>query len=1304
MIQRTNHRGQTALVLILLAAGALIFYAITLNWGRIAQEKATLTIAANQSAAVLASDAASYGEIAKVQYLNDTNENSSVDLKIILAIIMIILAIVALIVTWGGASPFVHFLLVFAIVMASASFVLQMAVIEPMITSLWNKLQKNQPVQQQFYEQGISTALMGAVTDPVSITDYFDSNANGLFGFNSSGLSNDTAGISRFALFYMERLKMLNGTTNVPQVQAFYNALQQLVNGLLTDPCPAGSDPNDPNYNPFCDPCCQPYYGVPDPFFNPNNPNPPSEHASAYETLRPSSCAAPVTPCDISSCSATVPPSPGTSCDPYSAVCVPSTPGECVTNNPYTCDDFSVCSNGLCKDGNSCGAYPYIYDSAYQNYATGTSFLQQFGRDVQKTLSNGGFSIGPPTPTPPAYTPNWTPEGIFPNGVFPFFWIMAHDSPEVDKITAAGDYSEQAHWCTSSKASLPPPISLANPYVTAFPDLCQLGLTSGNGECVSTLPPCAGPTCCVGNLSDNVADLSHFTKVIDRVGNIANPALDASFGVFNNPPQWIQGDNQYCSATWPYNGSSLTLPDGTCELTGTSSAPDASATTLSGTTLDRLDETEHILSDFVKFANVFLSKDVGTLTSTFSTWYPQVAEWIAPACGTTCSNSGSWSSYANSLLTCNDGADGRLLGIYNPCTGFDLFSQWGAVLTDWLEADYTQGSPWCLPPHGDPSLFTVVNGSPIPTDEDNYIAAHGGRGNWGDIDHVIACLDYNASVAPVAYQNCLNELAQNQSDESGSSSGLNGCYVPISDKTYMSACLPVHLGRSLDEVSPNHPFTPSSNGTPTPCNGQNCPRSLNPCPPHVLCIDTSQSVLSTNSTTVQGQGTTTVTITANNCTYLNPMGIHECNCHVIGVSSCTPVPLECSQLHPCLPPPVGACTHCDSCEICSDNTITTSFQSQDCDPTQAGSFANWVNDSLTLATDAQPKFTLRSSFLSGVDGGAKQMLTIIGPAELALKAFLNGPAANLMAARLSSNATGAALPNAVIYGWVEKPPMGGGGCKDSNGNKTGCAHAVKATVYSPGRCGSTGSLCNTPVSPVSSNISSTLPWIKTALKCPMWGLGVVCLRNYDLRDRDAYVYVKVQRWDQDHSSSITFPNQLPLWQFSFQNPKTPAVAISGSNVFADHGCFSGLQALPNSTSSGTGFGLTNQMFTALSNYSSIPGTNGQISVPDASALGSAFMLNDEGSGPNAGVVDGYARTFSGAYNQCLSFVNSLLKTGIESHACAAYVATDQLNAIDPKTKVSPQSGDNSANYTIFFEPCPSSTSQMNDLMGDTNSS
>ena len=225
--------------MILLTAAALIFFAITLNWGRIAQTKALVTIAADQAASLLASDAASYGEMQKQTYLQNTNQISSLN-GIIMAIIAVVVAIICLVITittaGAGSGIWVVLAIVLAaaaVVMAVVNLVLQICVVQPGITKLWNSMQKDQPIQQQFYEGGVSTALQSSITDQTLITDYFDMNTNGVFGLNwANGFPNDT--VPRFAFYYTDRLRMLNSadtTIDSSQAQFFLNQLGEFVNG-----------------------------------------------------------------------------------------------------------------------------------------------------------------------------------------------------------------------------------------------------------------------------------------------------------------------------------------------------------------------------------------------------------------------------------------------------------------------------------------------------------------------------------------------------------------------------------------------------------------------------------------------------------------------------------------------------------------------------------------------------------------------------------------------------------------------------------------------------------------------------------------------------------------------------------------------------------------------------------------------------------------------------------------------------------------------------------------------------------------
>ena len=576
--------------------------------------------------------------------------------------------------------------------------------------------------------------------------------------------------IGRFAFFYSDRLKMLN-QKDIPQVVFFYNQLGELMNGetcaqsaidhcldpgiainpacasaglnctvnnyceqsssdpacqmkipngfQLNDAC-ADSNPASPTYNPYCDPCCQPV-NVPNPLYC--TPNAASPQAGTGPCTGTTSTGATCT------CNPLQPPylslRPST-CN-QSAV-----PPHCLINNPY---------------GGAASQYSLLYDPTYQEYANNLSFLDQFGRDQQ---------MGP-------FTTSLTPQGLFPNGIYPFFWLMKDYSPEVDNIVSTNLQSSQSHWCTAAMAPYTAP--------TGYPDLAQLSLPYA----------CSGQDCCVSYLANSVINgiptLSTIGGtagvVIDAVGTTfaaeptANPALDPSFADAN-AGSWLEGDNQFCSSTLPYNASSSGIPDGACELTGNAATapsstvvpPDTNNIDIeNGITVDSLDDTTHTLSDFLNFANNFLSQNVGTLSSSFDAWYSQAAQWIAPVCDPSnpspaCNSSecydgttGLYSSCSASLVgvitaqlsgVCADGVTpcglavpGRLLGIYDPAgypnvagvpsntTPVDKLNDWNTAITNWLNNNtYTSSGtgaiPWCVPPR--------TTGS---ANEDNAITSNG---------------------------------------------------------------------------------------------------------------------------------------------------------------------------------------------------------------------------------------------------------------------------------------------------------------------------------------------------------------------------------------------------------------------------------------------------------------------------------------------------------------------------------------------------------------------------------------------------
>ena len=93
------------------------------------------------------------------------------------------------------------------------------------------------------------------------------------------------------------------------------------------------------------------------------------------------------------------------------------------------------------------------------------------------------------------------------------------------------------------------------------------------------------------------------------------------------------------------------------------------------------------------------------------------------------------------------------------------------------------------------------------------------------------------------------------------------------------------------------------------------------------------------------------------------------------------------------------------------------------------------------------------------------------------------------------------------------------------------------------------------------------------------------------------------------------------------------------------------------------------------------------SANDVAVLSQAFMLNDNGDGsvdPTLQVGGATGQTCSngggtGTYCTCLSKVNVLLNSGVESHACARYLAAHDMTH-DP-------SGDDDADYSLKFVDC-----------------
>jgi len=843
--------------------------------------------------------------------------------------------------------------------------------------------------------------------------------------------------------------------------------------------------------------------------------------------------------------------------------------------------------------------------------------------------------------------------------------------------------------------------------------------------------------------------------------NEVNPAADTNFGpgsfstcsasgpLPNQMPLQL-GDDQMCLNTYPYNGNSAADPYGTCEWTGGSgsgsksqvkngmstgtntmqfcsnSTPEVTA----ASTVDSLDETMHILSHFDIFAQKILAKDLGTINSTFDNWYSQAASWIAPACaGSTCTG-GMFSdptyqsctkgminpcnpycqsafNTTNTDVTCNMGSAGKMLSIYDPygypgvvnvtsnTTVVDELKVWNSIISSWLNTSYTPASSlskdlWCVPTESTASGLEVTNsGADIPTAEDNYIKTNAPTETWGDVAHVIACLNYNAGTTPTGgnpnasiYQTCLKALT---------ASGTCPGSVP-----YQCAAASPPLLLSANDCDPY--YVDPSTGTPGYAAWLNAQINFGAANSYYACLQalTTPKTCPTTSTFLPeackpwflgrdllNEAVPNFYATANECADAKDKACPDTSC---------------SGAHP-------SCTY---------KNINIS-----CDPTYSDasgpSFAKWVKDSMTLFTNEQPKFALRSAYLTDIYNRAQTMQNIFAQGDNALHNFFKpcdgcadgsacpttganagicddgskcgppscdsgagvcngagtcsdgtgskcnycqygGPAAQLIYAKSLASPV-RALPNSVIYGWVDQTlPNGQTMAGTPSGQPGGYAHIVKVTAYSPGRDagGPPG------VQPV-------LPWIHS------W--NTFLYQYYTLDNRDGNVYVSIQRWDQDHANANSFPNGRALWQFLFHKPSATATQITGNSLLqaCSSGTYDGIVA-PNTV----GFGLQDLTVQGLSSQNAFANPN------DKEALSSAFMLNDNGDG----TVDPEANPHhngqpcgvnnSSPYCTCLEMAVTLLQSGMESHSCARYTAA--LNGDDP-------SNTNDSDYSLKFMDC-----------------
>ncbi len=254
--------GQAGLVILLVVAFALIFYAVTLNLGRISENKVSTEIGANTGAASLASAMASYGHSLLMQQLGGERKKCQ-STGFFKALISFIVIVILVVVTYGvgaiGATAAIT-----TVAVAGVGVVLQMS-IGSQITSAWNNLEANLlDTVDQFMANAMRGAIQVAANDNKQVPDLYDSDMDGIFGLHPV-TSEPLDTMNRYAKYYPLLLDQI-AVNYLPAAEQFLVDLQDFIYKI--------PGPNGDCFGTTCGPAsecdldsatCQPAWALIDP-------------------------------------------------------------------------------------------------------------------------------------------------------------------------------------------------------------------------------------------------------------------------------------------------------------------------------------------------------------------------------------------------------------------------------------------------------------------------------------------------------------------------------------------------------------------------------------------------------------------------------------------------------------------------------------------------------------------------------------------------------------------------------------------------------------------------------------------------------------------------------------------------------------------------------------------------------------------------------------------------------------------------------------------------------------------------------
>ncbi len=1168
--------GQVGLILILAAAIGLILYAATINIGKISSGKTLTIIGANTAASKMASFIASYGQMLYMTSLGGKTKICAWTgflVKLIAAIIVIVLVVVCAatgqIEGWGLAAAIV------AAVLVIAAAVIDVTVTQPGITSMWNKMMSDSlTTKEMAIEYGIQTALMSAVTDPAQIPDLFDMDTDTAFGDLSDPLDRTTAPdyVSRFAYYYTRRLQGIqDNNSNV--VEQFLDSLGDFLyggdnsydtdnwglfdpldcEGNPTHPCCPISPTTDNRFPSMCDPCC------------------------VDSAFRPACCA-------TGSCIADEgftggDPNTCYNRSPFHDPLPPVAPNLAVSY-PYVYQGFYEDSTNNSTGQEFISFREWIgEDDTHHQYEVNSARPQwHLLIDGSGTVADHSQLLRPQAEYD-FYMEDAT--GFYSTddrlGIFPFFYKLDDWGMNLQELTygalALPNRDDlECHLCDPT--GLPPtgdvPVECTG---LTFPAEISPALILPN---TPDDAPYSGGWCV--DATNMGSDFTDPPQLLDLVPNIDDILAEDS-ECAQDEGGWKRGADLFCDPPdeWPYmaecvkagNGVNCTEvdpEDGTvygvdCNCgEGGALDPYPPVAPAAGTNWqyvwsnwpdDKLDDFIYGLTEFYSWAMEQYKLDPDEIEDNFIDWYEiglaatgsgGFADWFeAPCPGGDPSACGS---------SCTGNEDGGYWYVWR-----DDLNSFYQPIVEWMEPtvpyvgsgckiDSSAATPavWCVPPpqgaankYADPAYVGFQAGydgleCPGVSQEEQAVFDFNGNGTRGDLEDIIACLDWNlADLAQDASGNAIISGATGAQAQ-GNAEKFDACKWDCDNDiaASISSCqvLPRSLVPGFDEMTYTVAGDPNDLLELDECYGTTNIYTCNiecavlpggygipaftatddtPDPPAVPPDDNVLTKINNMYDFCIANPTGTLTnqcrdqSTTINCASATiESELLNCSCTWAGVGVLGTCEETCGY---------GATPFFDAVGTALENSVGS------CGDTDPGGWKDLLDWSVLAAQNQAAKIEKRVNLLTGRRDEAEEITNQLFNGLLQINNFLTGPAqAVIDACKSWDNLYPPATTSFAIYAWQDEP-------KDVYNTIRGDWHVVKVTVRSPGRC---NGACGT----------DRWPWIKTWTKD--WGTK----RCYELQERTGRVKAMVIRYDEDSvSGNINFANGTRLWKPMFYHPE-----------------------------------------------------------------------------------------------------------------------------------------------------------------------